>query len=594
VATYDFIIRNGTIVDGSGAEPYEGDVAIRNGLIAAVGKVHGTGREELDARGLLVTPGFVDVHTHFDGHVTWSDRLLPLSVHGVTTALMGNCGVGFAPCKPEDRERLVRLMEGVEDIPGIVLTEGLPWNWTSFPEYLDSLSGRSFDMDFGAQLPHAPLRVFVMGQRAADREAATDEDIEQMKALAREAMRAGAFGFSTSRSINHRASDGAHTPSLQASQREVIEIAGAIGDTGTGVLQMISDFENIDADFDLLRRIAARARRPLSMTLVQLPHAPTRWRALLERIEQANRDGLPIRGQVCGRPVGLFLGLELSYTPFSLCPSMQTLDSAPFAEKLAVCRDASFRARVLEEFKVPLEDRKAEIAKAFAGRTVDTFSMARLLTNLSGMFALGDPPNYEPAPSSSLTAIAQRTGQDAASIAYDALLEQDGHGLIYVPAANYVDGNLDSVRTLLAHENTILGLSDAGAHCSLICDASFTTYMLTHWARDRAVGLPLPSVVHALTQQGAHAIGLTDRGTIAPGLRADLNVIDFSRLHLRPPRVVYDLPAGGKRLSQTAEGYVLTMVNGIPTYREGEPTGALPGRLLRNRSEPMRGVAANG
>jgi N-acyl-D-amino-acid deacylase len=475
-------------------------------------------------------------------------------------------------------------MEGVEDIPEPVLTEGLPWDWTSFPDYLDSLERRAYDIDIAAQFAHAPLRVFVMGQRAADREAATSQDVTEMARIAKEAINAGAFGFTTSRSINHRASDGSFTPTLSASEIELTAIAEAVAQTGKGVLQMILDFEDMDGDFRLVRKIAELSRRPLSMTLVQLPHAPTRWRDLLTRIEQANQDGLSIKGQVCGRPVGLMLGFHVTFCPFAFCPTYQSIAHLPLAEKVSLLRQPRTRERILAEFAVPLESRTAEISRAFASRTVDSASMARLLTDFTRMYALGDPPDYEPPPNSSIGAIAESSGQPPARAAYDTLMQRDGQALIYSPAANFADRNLDSVRVMLTSKHTILGLSDGGAHCGLICDASFTTYMMTHWGRDRNNGLPLQQVVQKLTLAGAQAAGFSDRGVIAPGFRADINVIDFKRLKLRAPRVSYDLPGGGKRLTQEAEGYVRTMVNGVTTYREGEATGALPGRLLRSNS----------
>jgi len=351
---------------------------------------------------------------------------------------------------------------------------------------------------------------------------------------------------------------------------------------------MISDFQDMDTDFALVRSMAQRSRRPVTLTVIQLPHAPTRWRVLLDKIAEANRDGLRITGQVIGRPVGLFLGLEVSYSPFAFCPTAQELGRLAFDGMVARFRDPAIRSRILEEFSVPLEQRRAEIDRAFESRTVDSFSMARTLTNFERMFALGDPPRYDPTPDTSMASIAKRTGRTAAEVAYDAMLDQDGHGLIYVPAANYVDGNMDAVREMLVHENTVLGLSDAGAHYSLICDATAPTYMLSYWARDRKTdGIPLPGVIHSLTKQGAELMGLHDRGLIAPGMRADINIIDFDNVRLRHPKVIHDLPAGGKRLTQDAQGFVMTIVRGVPTYRNGEFTGALPGRLLRS------GTAAN-
>jgi N-acyl-D-aspartate/D-glutamate deacylase len=582
VAKFDMVIRGGLVADGLGGEPVHADVAVTDGKIAAVGSVKGSTREEIDAKGLLVTPGFVDIHTHLDGQVTWTNCITPSSLHGVTTAIFGNCGVGFAPCRPEDRDRLVSLMEGVEDIPEPVLTEGLPWNWTSFPEFLDRLEARNYDIDIGAQLPHAPLRVFVMGERAVKLEPASPDDITQMAALADEAMRAGALGFSTSRSINHRASDGSHTPTLEASEAELTGIAIKLG-AGGGVIQMIADFEDVDTEFDMIQRVAQKSGRPLSMTVIQMAHAPERWRRVLGRIAKANEEGLKIKGQVCGRPVGVLIGFELSFCSFSFCPTYQEIAALPFSEKMARLREPETRRRIIEEFAVPLESRAAEIKRAFASRTVDSRSTARLITNLERIFPMGTPPNYEPTPEESIAAVARRAGKMPAELAYDMLLENGGRTLFYVPASNYADCNLEAVSEMLKHDDTVLGLSDAGAHCSLICDVSFSTYMMTHWARDRKPGLPLGEVVRQLTSQSARTVGLTDRGVLADGYRADINIIDLKRLSLHPPRVIYDLPAGGKRLSQDAEGYVVTIVNGVPTYREGVHTGALPGRLVRRR-----------
>lgn len=580
---YDVVIRNGTIIDGSGANAYDADVAVKDGLIARIGRLDCTADEEVDAQGMLVTPGFIDVHTHLDGYVTWGETFSPSSSQGVTTVLFGNCGVGFAPCRPEDREKMIRLMEGVEDIPGVVLTEGLPWNWKSFPEFLDRLAERNYDIDIAALFPHGPLRVYVMGDRAVDREAATQDDIDAMVQLTREALDAGAFGIASSRSINHRASDGGHTPSLMAKQTEFVELARAVGAHGLGLVQLISDFEDTDAEFDLIRRMADVSRRPTTFTLVQLHQAPSRWRNVLERMSRANGEGTRMSGQVLGRPMGLMLGLEVSFSPFSLCPRVQAMSHMPFEQRLAAFRDPAVRQEILEEFEVPVEHRKAEIARAFEGKTVDLGSIVTAITDFSNMYALGDPPQYEPPAGTSIAAIADHAGRSAADVAYDALLEQNGRGLIYVPALNFSDRNLDIVREMIVHEGTVPGLSDAGAHCSLICDATAGTHLLTHWGRDRAQGrIPLPLLVNKLTHRGASLMGLMDRGLIREGLRADINVIDFDRLRLHPPKVVYDLPAGGRRLTQDAEGFVLTMVRGVPTYRNGEFTGRLPGKLLRS------------
>jgi len=581
MAKYDLVIKNGLVVDGLGGEAIKADVAIEKDRIIEVGKISGSGREEVDARDLLITPGFVDIHTHLDGHVTWAEHLDPTALHGVTTAVFGNCGVGFAPCRPEDRQRLIRLMEGVEDIPESILSHGLPWNWTSFPDYLRSLEVRHYDIDIAALLPHAPVRVFAMGQRGTDREPAAADDLSKMAALAKEAMLAGAIGFSTSRSLNHRASDGSHTPTLAAAEAELTAIAMALKDVGSGLLQVISDFDDIDREFGILRRVVEKSGRPMFVTIFQMYHAPDRWLDILHRIEQANRDGLPIRGQVCGRPVGSMKGFEVIMCPFSFCPTYQSLEHLPFAEKVAALRQPAVRGRIISEFAVPIEQRKAEIDRAFASRTVDLRNAARRTVALDGLYPLGDPPDYEPTPDRSVKALAARAGVSAAEFVYDLLLQNNGHTLLYSPAANFYHNNLDDVGTMISHENTVLGLSDAGAHNTSICDASFSTYMLTHWARDRKKGMPLAKVIQGLTSKTAQAVGLTDRGIIAPGYRADVNVIDFSRLELRSPKVVYDLPAGGKRLTQEAVGYVMNVVRGVPTYREGKSTGALPGRLVR-------------
>jgi N-acyl-D-aspartate/D-glutamate deacylase len=578
---FDIVIRRGMLADGLGGEPYEADIAVAGGWIVAVGTVGGRGREELDAHHLLVTPGFVDIHTHLDGHVTWARSLIPSSLHGVTTAVFGNCGVGFAPCRAEDRERLVRLMEGVEDIPEPVLTAGLMWDWTSFPEYLDSLAGRVYDMDVASQLPHGPLRLFVMGERAVRMEPATTGDVDQMAELATQAMHAGAIGFSTSRSINHRASDGSPTPSLKATEAELIQIAIGLKAAGRGVIQLISDFEDVDAEFDIVRHIAQASGRPISLTLLQLPHAPDRWRELLSRIERANDEGLTIKGQVCGRPVGALSGFEITFCPFSFCPTYQQLADLPFDQKVQSLRNPETRRQILDEFAVPLAQRQREIANATRSRTVDLRSMAKLLTNFEMLFPVSDPPDYEPSPDKSVSAIAARRGILPAAIAYEWMLENDGRGLLYGPASNFSDHTLDAARQMLVHRDTVLGLSDAGAHCSVICDATFSTYMLTHWARDRTDGIPLGQVVQALTSSTASTVRLFDRGVIRPGYRADMNVIDPDRLRLHAPRVAYDLPNGGKRLVQDATGYCVTLVNGVVTYRDGISSGAFPGRLIR-------------
>lgn len=573
---FDLVIRNGSIVDGSGNEPYQGDVAVKDGRILAVGKIEqidGTAKTEIDASGLLVTPGFVDIHTHYDGQVTWGEELTPSSLHGVTTAVMGNCGVGFAPCRPDDKERLISLMEGVEDIPHPVLAEGLPWNWETFPEYLDSLSKKKYDIDFAAQLPHGPLRVYVMGERGANRETATPEDIEQMAALAKQAIEAGALGFTTSRTLNHRTAEGDPTPTLTAAIEEMVGIARGVGATGSGVLQVVTDFKENQGEFHILREMVKQSGRPLSVSVAQHHRAPEAWRKILDNIAAANAEGIPIKAQVCGRPVGVLFGLELTNNPFSAHPSYQAIKDLPFVERLARLRDPEFRQRLLAE--QPVLD-----SNPF---------MRHVLSRFEDLFIMGEQPDYEPRPETSLAALARVKGMSPLELSLDVMTAGDGKTMIYYTFLNYADSSLDASLEMMRHPDTVLGLGDGGAHCGSICDGSFTTHMLTHWARDRSRGekLTLPWVIKAHCQDTAQAVGLLDRGVLAPGYKADINVIDFDRLNLHRPEVHYDLPAGGRRLMQFADGYVATIVSGTIVYQEGKSTGARPGRLVRgNQPSP--------
>jgi N-acyl-D-aspartate/D-glutamate deacylase len=572
--SFDLVVRGGTVVDGAGGQGVEADVGIKDGKVAAVGRVAGPGAEEIDARGLLVTPGFVDVHTHYDGQATWDQRMQPSSWHGVTTVVMGNCGVGFAPCRPDDHDRLIRLMEGVEDIPFPVLTQGLPWNWESYPDYLDSLADRAFDVDIGSQLPHAALRVFVMGARGADREPATEADIHAMAAIARRAMEAGALGFSTSRTLNHRTSDGQPTPTLTAGEDELTGIAMGLAAAGRGVLQVVSDFADPEAEFAMLRRLVEASGRPLAFSLLQSPRDPQQYKALLQWLGDANAAGLPMRAQAAGRPVGILFGLELTLNPFSHHPSYQEIRTLPLAGKVARLRDPEFRARLLGEVSA------AE--RGFAGAQP---------RNWDKMFLMGDEPDYEPTADATVAAIAEAAGRDPAEVALDQMLTGEGTGMLYLPFLNYAEGSLEPARTMLQHPNVVPGLSDGGAHVGMICDGSFPTSNITHWTRDRTRGpkLNLERMVQAQTRDTAESVGLFDRGLIAPGYRADLNVIDYGRLRLKRPETAHDLPAGGRRLIQRAEGYVATLVAGQVTYRDGEPTGALPGRLLRGAAPAPAG-----
>ena len=562
---HDLVIRGGTVVDGTGAPAFEADVAIDGGRIAAVGKVAARGKEEIDAKGLLVTPGFVDIHTHYDAQASWSERLISSSINGVTTALIGNCGVGFAPCRPERRDMLVKLMEGVEDLPEVVLTEGLPWTWESFPDYLNFLGGRRYDTDIAAMVTHAPLRVHVMGERAEAHAEATPEEIAEMARLAAEGLAAGAVGISTSRALAHRTLDGRHIPTLGAPEPELEALARALRHHGHGWLQVISDFDDpAEEEFARLRRVAAIAGRPLTFSLLQRESKPTFWRWLLDRVEEANAAGVQMFGQVMGRPVGLMFGFELSQHPFLTRPSYREVAHLPLPDRIAALRDPARRARILAE---PTDDSALKVR----------------LNNWDKIFPLGDPPDYEPPPERSVAAMAAARGMTPEALCYDLMLERDGRAILNRPLLNYADGDLEAIRQMMTHPHTLMGLGDGGAHVGYICDASCMTHMLVHWARDRNRGarLPVEQAVKRISHDNAAAMGLVDRGVIAAGRKADVNVIDFARLQLRAPRMHYDLPAGGKRLVQTADGYVATVLSGAITYREGEATGALPGRLVR-------------
>ena len=567
--SFDLIIRNGTVVDGLGGEPFVADVAVSDGVIAAIGTVDGDATREIDATGLLVTPGFVDIHTHYDGQAIWSDRMTPSSAHGVTTAVMGNCGVGFAPCRAEDHDTLVDLMAGVEDIPGVVMTDGLPWTWETFPEFLDALDGRPRDIDVAALLPHSPLRVYVMGQRGVDREPATADDLAQLRTLAAEAVEVGALGFASSRLTLHKSESGQPIPSFNAGRDEVEAIARGIKDAGGGLIQFVPDL--IAGDFgpalETVFGVAADVGLPVTFTLAIGNAGDPFFLDGLDLVEKANADGGDVSAQVFPRPIGLVIGLELSGNPFILYPSYRELEALPLAERVAEMRKPEVRERILSD--TPASDGHPLMFAAQAWEW---------------MFPLGEPPNYEPDRADSIASRARARGVSPLEEAYDRVLDDDGRAMLLITLANFRDGSLDTVAELVKRDDVVLGLGDGGAHYGMICDASFPTYMLAHWARDRPSGrLTVAEAVRELTSAPARVAGLADRGRIAVGYKADLNVVDHTALTLHKPVIVRDLPAGGRRLDQTADGYVATVVSGEVIAENGVPTSARPGKLVRGR-----------
>ncbi|OBE95634.1 amidohydrolase family protein [Mycobacterium sp. 852002-10029_SCH5224772] len=571
--TYDLIIRNGTIVDGLGGEAYVGDVAVADNVIKAVGAINGaTAAREIDATGLLITPGFVDLHTHYDGQSIWSERLTPSSAHGVTTVVMGNCGVGFAPCRQSDHDVLVDVMAGVEDIPGVVMTDGLPWTWETFPEYMDALDAGKRDIDVAAYLPHSPLRVYVMGQRGADREPATEDDLAKMRALAKEAIEAGALGFASSRLTIHKTESGSPIPSYDAAREEIEEIARGVVDGGGGLLQFVPDIPAggyqpvLQTVFDVAEDVGL----PLTFTLVVGNAGDPTWPDAITMIEKANsRAGTAdaqFTAQLLPRPIGLIIGLQLSANPFVLYPSYREIAHLPLAERVAEMRKPEVRARILAD-------------KPGVGHPI--LYVAQMW---DWIYPLGEDPDYEPDPSTSIGARARAKGVEPMEEAYDRLLDDEGRAMLLVATSNLQGNSLDTVGELLHRDDVVLGLGDGGAHYGMICDASYSTYFLTHWARDRESGrFTVSEAVRELTSVPARIAGLGDRGRIAVGYKADLNVIDHAALRLHKPVISHDLPAGGRRLDQTADGYVATIVSGEIIAERGVPTAARPGKLVRGR-----------
>ena len=559
---YDLIIRNGQIIDGTGAPAIDADIAVSDGKISMIGRaLKGTAAQEIDAAGMIITPGFVDVHTHYDGQATWDSHLNPSSSLGTTTVVIGNCGVGFAPCRPEDREVLVKLMEGVEEIPESAMHEGLPWTWETFPEFLDCIESRAHDIDLAALVPHGPLRVYVMGERGVNREPATEDDIARMKALLAESVAAGGVGFSTSRTLVHRSSTGAYVPTYKAVSSELKQIAQALSGDSGHVFQFIADWEDAEDEFSILRDTSASTGAKGTFTLLDINSTPNLWREQLDRIEAAQADGLDIRGQVLSRPVGIMMGHPASMSPFYDRPSFKALNSLPWDEKIAALHDPETKAKILNE----------------ANENPHIF-VKLVSNNYKNMYVLDDPIEYLPGPDRCIANLAAAEDRDTEEWLYDYFLTNNGNALIYIPGAN-VSGNIPE---MLAHPHTVVALGDGGAHVGSICDASANLYLLSRWVRDEG-RFSLEQGIHMLTRQPAEFYSLKDRGVLAQGMKADINIIDFENLRLHTPHIVHDLPAGGKRFLQRADGIKTTIVSGVVIYQDGVATGALPGKLVRGQ-----------
>jgi N-acyl-D-aspartate/D-glutamate deacylase len=564
MAHYDLIIRNGRIVDGTGTDSYVGDVAICGDQIAAIGEdLAGEADEEIDAAGLVVTPGFVDVHTHFDGQATWDSHLAPSSSLGATTIVMGNCGVGFAPCKPDDRTALIGLMEGVEEIPEVVMSEGLPWDWESFEDYLTSVESRPHDIDLAVFFPHGPLRVNVMGERAINREPATIEDLKQMRMLLERGLDAGAVGFSTSRTFVHRTNKGVPTPTYNTATDELKFLGEALSAERGNMFQMIADWEDADEEFSILRHICEETGAKATFTCLQIEATPDLHSDNLARVEQAQSEGLDIKAQVLTRPVGIMMGHGSSMSPFYARPTFRQHAHLPLPELVEKLREPEIKAAILAE-----ENEGAHVFVRIAAERYET------------MFPLESPVEYLPPRDSSIRHRAEAEGVSPESWLYDYLLTDDGQALIYFPAANYHDG----VPDMLDHPFSIAALGDGGAHVGSICDASTNIYLLTKWVM-KEKRFSLERAIHLITQQPAAFFSFNDRGALAPGMKADINIFDMDGLQLHRPHLVHDLPAGGKRFLQEAEGLIATFKSGVKIFANGTPTGALPGRLLRGKQD---------
>ncbi|HUV09862.1 MAG TPA: amidohydrolase family protein [Acidimicrobiia bacterium] len=569
--SHHLVIRGGMVVDGTGTPPFDADVAIDDGRITAMGAVDSTDAVEvIDASGMVVAPGWVDVHSHYDGQATWDQELAPSAWHGVTTTVMGNCGVGFAPVAPDRHDWLIDLMAGVEDIPSAVLAAGIPWGWETFPEHLDVLERGSWTMDLGTQIAHGAVRGYVMGERGARNEPATADDIARMRTIVREAIEAGALGFSTSRTLAHLAVDGEPVPGTFASEDELFGIGEGLRDAGAGVFEVAplgsagEDPDGSKREVDWMARLSAAIERPVSFVLIQVDSAPTLWREILATSNAAVADGADLRAQVAGRPTGLLAGHQTSHNLLDVIPAYVELRERPLPELLAMLRDPAVRERIL-------------------GWEPDEATKARLEGAYPKTFVMGTPPDYEPGPEKSIAAIAEREGRTPLEVAYDAMLEDEGRAMLLVPLLGYSDGSSEPVLEMINDPRSVLSLADGGAHLGIVCDASMPTYLLTHWTRDRTRGarVPIEMIVRKQCRETAELYGLLDRGVLAPGMLGDVNVIDYDALQLDNPIVRDDLPGGGRRLLQGAQGYVATIKRGVVTYRNGEPTGAYPGRLVR-------------
>lgn len=565
---FDTVIRGGTVIDGSGAAGEVKDVAIVDDKIVEVGSNLGPARQEIDATGMLVTPGWVDIHTHYDGQVSWDPLLSPSSWNGVTTVVMGNCGVGFAPVQPGKQDFLIQLMEGVEDIPGSALAEGIAWDWETFPQYLDAIDALPHAIDFAAQVPHGAVRTYVMGERGANNSEATPEEVSAMAEIVKEGLEAGALGFSTTRTILHRAADGELAPGTTADRAEVVGIGRAMGDVGHGVFEVASDLAPEEQELSWMRQIGRETGLPVTFACLQSNEDPSQWQRLLAAVDEDRAEGGTLTPQVAQRPAGVLFSLESSGHPFILHDAYQRVAELPLEERVSALRDAQMRRDILDN---PPD--LAGLPEVFT----------KSLTAFDNMYVLGDPIDYEPAADQSIAALAARQGCTPAELAYDTMLERDGRGIIYMPLLGYSDGDFEALRTMMEHPHAVFGLSDGGAHCGLICDASMPSYLLTHWARDRSRGarFPIEQLVHNQTRRTAQFYGMNDRGLIAPGMKADVNVIDFDNLTIHPPEMVYDLPADARRLVQRVDGYKYTLCSGEVIFVDGKETGARPGRLVR-------------